>query len=71
MSEKNWKLETIAVQTGYTPENGGPRVQPLVQSTTFKYNSEVAFELPSDLNTYVYIGYDEGDEGETELVPQD
>ena len=38
MSEKNWKLETIAVQTGYTPENGGPRVQPLVQSTTFKYN---------------------------------
>ena len=40
-------------------------------STTFKYNSEVTFELPSDLNTYVYIGYDEGDEGETELVPQD
>ena len=38
MSEKNWKLETIAVQTGYTPENGGPRVQPIIQSTTYKYN---------------------------------
>ena len=34
----NWKQETIAVQAGYTPENGGPRVLPLVQSTTFKYD---------------------------------
>jgi len=38
MNGKNWRPETIAVQTGYTPENGGPRVQPLVQSTTFKYD---------------------------------
>ena len=36
--EKNWKLETIAVQEGYTPENGGPRVVPITQSTTFKYD---------------------------------
>lgn len=38
MEQKNWKLETVAVQAGYTPENGGPRVQPLVQSTTYKYD---------------------------------
>lgn len=38
MEQNHWKLETIAVQSGYTPENGGPRVQPLVQSTTYKYN---------------------------------
>ena len=38
MENKNWRTETIAVQAGYTPENGGPRVLPLVQSTTFKYD---------------------------------
>ncbi len=38
MENKNWKLETLAVQAGYTPENGGPRVAPLVQSTTYKYD---------------------------------
>ena len=38
MEQNHWKLETIAVQSGYTPENGGPRVQPLVQSTTYKYD---------------------------------
>ena len=30
-------IETICVQGGYTPENGGPRQIPIVQSTTFKY----------------------------------
>jgi len=38
MSLNNWKPETIAVQAGYTPENGGPRVVPIVQSTTYKYD---------------------------------
>ena len=35
---ENWKLETIAVQAGYTPENGGARIVPITQSTTYKYN---------------------------------
>ena len=35
---KNWKPETIAVQAGYTPENGGARVVPITQSTTYKYD---------------------------------
>ena len=36
--DNNWKIETLAVQSGYDPENGGPRVAPLVQSTTFRYD---------------------------------
>lgn len=32
-------LETICVQEGYTPKNGEPRVLPICQSTTFKYDS--------------------------------
>ncbi|MDD3886189.1 MAG: O-acetylhomoserine aminocarboxypropyltransferase/cysteine synthase [Victivallaceae bacterium] len=35
---KDWKIETRAVQAGYEPENGGPRVLPLYQSTTYKYD---------------------------------
>ena len=37
--QKNYKIETLAVQAGYNPQNGDPRVPPIVQSTTFKYNS--------------------------------
>ena len=36
--EKNWKIETLAVQAGYEPGDGDPRILPLSQSTTFKYN---------------------------------
>ncbi len=35
--DKNWKIDTKAVQSGYEPGNGEPRVLPLYQSTTFKY----------------------------------
>ncbi|MBE6596058.1 MAG: O-acetylhomoserine aminocarboxypropyltransferase/cysteine synthase [Ruminococcaceae bacterium] len=35
----NYKIETKCVQAGYTPKNGEPRVLPIVQSTTFKYES--------------------------------
>ncbi len=48
---QNWKMETIAVQTGYTPENGGPRVQPIVQSTTFKYDDAQSVADLFDLKT--------------------
>lgn len=33
------KLGTLCVQAGYEPKNGEPRVLPIVQSTTFKYDS--------------------------------
>ncbi|MFA7061419.1 MAG: O-acetylhomoserine aminocarboxypropyltransferase/cysteine synthase family protein [Pedobacter sp.] len=35
----NWKIETIAVQGGYEPKPGEPRILPIIQSTTFKYDS--------------------------------
>ena len=36
--DKNWKIETLAVQGGYEPGNGDPRIVPITQSTTFKYD---------------------------------
>lgn len=36
--DKNWQIETQAVQCGYEPGNGDPRVLPLYQSTTYKYD---------------------------------
>lgn len=33
------KLGTKCVQAGYTPKNGEPRQLPIIQSTTFKYDS--------------------------------
>ena len=32
-------IETLCVQAGYTPGNGEPRQIPIIQSTTFKYNT--------------------------------
>ena len=33
------KIETICVQGGYEPGNGEPRQLPIIQSTTFKYDT--------------------------------
>lgn len=32
-------IDTRCVQAGYQPENGGPRQLPIIQSTTFKYDT--------------------------------
>lgn len=44
------KDETKCLHSGYTPENGEPRVVPIVQSTTYKFNSTKRlgeiFDLP-------------------------
>ena len=37
--EKNYKRATLCVQAGWKPKNGDPRVLPIVQSTTFKYDN--------------------------------
>lgn len=34
-----WKIETKCLQEGYKPGNGEPRVLPVYQSTTYKYDS--------------------------------
>lgn len=35
----DYKIETKCVQEGYKPKNGEPRVLPIYQSTTYKYDS--------------------------------
>ncbi len=35
----DYKVETKCAQSGYEPKNGEPRVLPIYQSTTFKYDS--------------------------------
>ncbi|MCD8189857.1 MAG: O-acetylhomoserine aminocarboxypropyltransferase/cysteine synthase [Clostridiales bacterium] len=35
----NYKINTKCVQSGYTPGNGQPRQIPIIQSTTFKYDT--------------------------------
>lgn len=39
MSMSAWRIETKCLQEGYKPGNGEPRVLPIYQSTTYKYNS--------------------------------
>ena len=36
---KDWRIETQAIQAGYTPKDGEPRILPIIQSTTFKFSS--------------------------------
>jgi len=36
---QNYHVDTLCVQAGYTPGNGEPRLMPIVQSTTYKYES--------------------------------
>ncbi len=35
----DYKVETKCIQSGYNPQNGEPRVLPIYQSTTYKYDS--------------------------------
>ena len=39
MSQKKLKPATLCVQAGWKPKNGDPRVLPIIQSTTFKYDN--------------------------------
>lgn len=49
------KLGTICVQGAYRPKNGEPRVLPIVQSTTFKYDSSVEMGNLFDLKASGYF----------------
>ena len=42
-------FETLSLHAGYCPENGGPRVLPICQSTTFRYKSTQAIAELFDL----------------------
>ena len=49
---KEFNINTKCVQSGYTPKNGEPRVMPIIQSTTYKYDTSEdmgkLFDLESD-----------------------
>ena len=49
------RLETICVQGGYHPGNGEPRQVPIVQSTTFKYNTSEDMGKLFDLEASGYF----------------
>lgn len=49
------KLDTICVQGTYQPKNGEPRVIPIVQSTTYKYDSSVEMGNLFDLKESGYF----------------
>ena len=49
------KLDTICVQGAYQPKNGEPRVIPIVQSTTYKYDSSVEMGDLFDLKSEGYF----------------
>lgn len=53
MSEKN--MGTLCVQGGYEPANGEPRQIPIVQSTTFRYETSEAMGKLFDLEASGYF----------------
>lgn len=48
-------IGTKCVQAGYTPENGGPRQIPIIQSTTFKYDTSEDMGKLFDLEASGYF----------------
>lgn len=51
----SYKINTNCVQAGYTPKNGEPRVLPICQSTTFKYESSEQMGRLFDLSESGYF----------------
>ncbi len=49
------RIETTCVQGGYTPKNGEPRQVPIIQSTTFKYDTSEDMGKLFDLEASGYF----------------
>ncbi len=54
--ENQYRKETICIQSGWKPVNGQPRVLPIIQSTTYKYDTSEQMGRLFDLeeNGYFY-----------------
>ncbi|MBD5488232.1 MAG: O-acetylhomoserine aminocarboxypropyltransferase/cysteine synthase [Lachnospiraceae bacterium] len=52
---KQYQKETICIQSGWQPKNGEPRVLPIYQSTTFKYESSEQMGRLFDLEESGYF----------------
>ena len=53
--EKKYRRETLCVQEGWTPKKGEPRVLPIYQSTTFKYDNSEQMARLFDLEDSGYF----------------
>lgn len=57
---KQYKPDTTCIHAGYTPGNGEPRVMPIIQSTTYTYESSQEmgdlFDLKADGFFYTRLG---------------
>lgn len=53
--QNNYKKETICIQSGWKPVNGQPRVLPIIQSTTFKYDTSEQMGRLFDLEDSGYF----------------
>jgi len=53
--EKKMKRATLCVQAGWEPKNGDPRVLPIIQSTTFKYDNSEEMAMLFDLKKEGYF----------------
>ena len=53
--DKNFKLETLCIQAGWSPKKGEPRVLPIYQSTTFKYETSEQMARLFDLEDSGYF----------------
>lgn len=51
----NYRMSTKCVQAGYTPRNGEPRQIPIIQSTTFKYETSEDMGKLFDLEASGYF----------------
>lgn len=53
--KSNLKTATLCVQGGWKPKNGEPRVLPIIQSTTFKYDNSEEMAMLFDLKKEGYF----------------
>ena len=53
--DKKYSKETLCVQAGWTPKKGEPRVLPIYQSTTFKYDTSEQMARLFDLEDSGYF----------------
>lgn len=51
----DYKKETICIQSGWKPTNGQPRILPIIQSTTYKYDSSEQMGRLFDLEESGYF----------------
>ena len=57
---KDAKIETKCLHSGYSPKNGEPRVMPIVQSTTYVYDStdDVAAVFDDPTKSLIYSRFE-------------